>query len=68
VELREVKPRICPAECTNLKLGHAGDVEIDFVGIITDSIDILKVYSMEVAGGIVNRISPGKRIIMFREI
>ena len=54
VELREVKPRISPAECTDLKLGHAGDLEINFVGIITDTVDILKVYSMKIARVIVN--------------
>ena len=56
--LRKVQTRIRPAECALLKMGQARYIERDFVCILTETIDVLKIDSMKVIRGVVNGIAP----------
>jgi hypothetical protein len=44
--IREVKTWVCPAKCTDKKLGHARDIQINFVGVMSNAIYVLKVDTM----------------------
>ena len=46
--IREVKTWVCPAKCTDKKLGHARDVEIKFIAVVANAVDVLKINAVKV--------------------
>jgi hypothetical protein len=42
MELRETKFRVCLAEFIDMELCHTGDIEIDLVRIVADTVNMLE--------------------------
>jgi hypothetical protein len=58
VELKEVKSRISPTECTNVELRHASDIKIDLIRIVPEAINVLEVYTEMRAWMGIHRVTP----------
>jgi hypothetical protein len=44
--LREIETMISPTEGTNFELSHAGSIQIHFISIVSQTINILKINTM----------------------
>ena len=56
--LGEIEARISPTKCANFELSHAADVEIHFIIVMAETINILEIYAMVFFRVDVNRITP----------
>jgi hypothetical protein len=59
--LRESKARVSPAERADVELSHACHIHVNFIQIVSDAINILKVDAMKMLRVFIDRVTPGGR-------